>query len=530
MVDAITATGLIRIHPTPGGPVAALRGLDLHVASGEIAAVVGPSGSGKSSLLRILAGMDRPSAGRLVIFGQDLSMATETQLDRHRRDAVGLVEQHYRRALSPYLRAAAAIELPLALRGVAHSARRARARDLLTQLGLADRAEAWPHQLSGGEQQRIAFGVALASRPVLLLADEPTGELDGAAADELLGVIRELVRSEGTTCVIVTHDVAVEEIADRVVHVADGRAVAERVGWVGAAPVRSRDIQGWLAPELPQEPVQSGAAVRRAVARRAAGGGDESGDDPLPDAVVMEAVARRFGTVGAAVGSLGLPPVDARLARGGFHVITGPSGSGKTTLLRCLTGLDRPTEGRILTLGQDLALVDRDASARFRAAHVGLVDQARDLIPFLTAVENVQLGLALRGPDRRGAQDGHDGREQAITALARFGVRRLADRAPDGLSAGERLRVALARAIAGGPELLVLDEPTAALDRRAAGEVADLLGTLDSGVTIVASTHDRELIAAASNRLDLTTHRPAARSEEGRQPPPAPAPAPASQR
>lgn len=498
MIDAVVATGLIRIHRTPGGPIAALRGLDLRVESGEIAAVVGPSGSGKSSLLRILAGMDRPSAGRLVIFGQDLSIATESQLDRHRRDRVGLVEQHYRRALSPYLRAAAAIELPLALRGVAPVVRRARARDLLSRVGLADRADAWPHQLSGGEQQRIAFAVALAPRPAMLLADEPTGELDGATADELLGVIRELVRSEGATCVIVTHDVAVEGIADRVVHVADGRTVAERVGRDSAAPARARDVQGWLAPELPAESVPTGAPVRPSM-----------GDDAPGDAVVMESVARRFGAVGAAGGSLGLPPVDARLARGGFHVITGPSGSGKTTLLRCLTGLDRPTEGRLLTIGQDLALLDRDASARFRAAHVGLVDQVRDLVPFLTAVENVQLGLALRGPGRRGDQDRHDGRARAITAMARFGVDGLADRAPDSLSAGERLRVALARAIAGGPELLVLDEPTAALDRRAAREVADLLGTLDSGVTIVASTHDRELIAAASGRLDLTTHRPA---------------------
>lgn len=516
MVDAVVATGLIRIHPTAGGPVAALRGLDLRVESGEIAAVVGPSGSGKSSLLRILAGMERPSAGRLVVFGQDLSIATGAQLDRHRRERVGLVDQHYRRALSPYLRAAAAVELPLAIRGVSPAARRARAVDLLTRVGLADRADAWPHQLSGGEQQRIAFAVALASHPALLLADEPTGELDGATADELLGVIRELVRSEGATCVIATHDVLVEGIADRVIHVADGRTVAERIGHDGAVPARARDIQGWLAPELPAEPVPSGATLRHA-ADDSASGDDALRDHALGDAVLMESVARRFGTAGTAGASLGLPPVSARLARGGFHVITGPSGSGKTTLLRCLTGLDRPTEGRLLTLGQDLGQLDRDASARFRAAHVGLVDQVRDLVPFLSASENVQLGLALRG------QEGPGSRERAVTALARFGVDGLADRAPDGLSAGERLRVALARAIVGEPELLVLDEPTAALDRRGAREVVDLLGTLDSGVTIVTSTHDRELIAAATDRLDLAVHRPAAQRPAGRRTPSTPA-------
>lgn len=481
MVEAITGDGLIRIHPSSGGPVAALRGLDLHVEVGEVAAVIGPSGSGKTTLLRLVAGLDRPSAGRLTVLGQDLATAANDALDDHRKTQVGVVEQHYRRALSPYLRAAEAIALPLALRGVPAATRAGRVAELLERIGLPDRGTAYRHELSGGEQQRVAFAIALATRPPLLLADEPTGELDGATAETILGVLRDLVRVEASTCLIVTHDEAVEAIADRVIHVADGRAIAQRVGPPGTTPEPVRDAQGWLAPPLPAP------SIPLAPASRPAGGGD---------AIVLDGAARRYGT--GSTGTLGLPPTSAALSRGRFHVITGPSGSGKTTLLRLVAGLDRPTDGRVTTLGTELADLDRDQLARFRADRIGLVDQVRDLVPFLSARENVELGLAIRGIV------GPDGRNRASSALAAVGLADLADRAPDGLSAGERLRVALARALAAEPELLILDEPTAALDRTGARSMARLLSALDDGrVTIVATTHDPALIESASDRLDL---------------------------
>src|SRR5918999_6100122 len=194
---------------------------------------------------------------------------------------------------------------------------------------------------------------------------------------------------------------------------------------------------------------------------------------------------------------LGLPPTTAAFRAGRFHVVTGPSGSGKTTLLRLVVGLDRPTEGRVITLGTDLASLDRDALARFRGASIGIVDQVRDLVPFLSARENVELGLAIRGLSAADAQP------RAVAALEGVGLGEHLERAPDGLSAGERLRVAIARALAAEPELLVLDEPTAALDRAGARAVARLLERLDGRVTILATTHDPALIEAASDRLDL---------------------------
>ena len=487
MAEAIETVGLIRIHPSTGGPVAALRGLDFRAERGEIVAVIGPSGSGKSSLLRVLAGLDRPSAGRLRILDRDLAGASDGELERHRRERVGVVAQQYRRALSPYLRAAQAIELPLALRSVTVGERRARVQELLGRVGLPDRGNAYPHQLSGGEQQRIAFAVALAAHPRLLLADEPTGELDGTTAERVLDVLREAVRAEGVTCVIVTHDQAVERIADRLVYMADGRAVAERNGLANNAAERATDAQGWLAPILPPPGVPIPSAVRPAL---------------VGDAAILDGAARHYGD--ATRGALGLPPTTAAFRRGGFHVVTGPSGSGKTTLLRLVTGLDRPTAGRVTTLDEDMGALDREALARFRAARIGIVDQIRDLVPFLSALENVELALAIRG------RDGPDARERSQAALERVGLGDLAGRQPDGLSSGERLRVAIARAIVAEPELLVLDEPTAALDRAGARGVADLLRGFDGErVTVLATTHDPALIEAASDRLDLRTARAA---------------------
>lgn len=487
MAEALDATGLIRIHPSAGGPVAALRGLDLHVDQGEIVAIVGPSGSGKSTLLRMLAGLDRPSAGRLRVFDQELTGASNAELERYRRDRVGVVSQQYRRALSPYQRAADAIALPLALRGVPAARRRERVATLLGQVGLGDRGLAYPHQLSGGEQQRVALAVALATAPALLLADEPTGELDALTGERVLEILRSVVRAQSATCVVVTHDPAVERIADRVVHMADGRAVAQRTEGSGV-PERSTDAQGWLAPVLPPPTPSLSSAVRPAVDG---------------DAAVVEAVSRQYG--GTERGVLGLPPTSAAFRRGGFHVITGPSGSGKTTLLRLITGLDRPTTGRAITLGRDLETLDRDGLARLRASEIGIVDQIRDLVPFLSALENVELGLAIR------ERAGPDAEARARDALARVGLTAAADRAPEGLSSGERLRVAIARAIVARPALLVLDEPTAALDRAGARAVAKLLQGFDGeSVTILATTHDPALIEAASDRLDLRTARASA--------------------
>ena len=482
----VRAESVMRVYPGAAGNVAALRGLDLEVAPGEVVAVVGASGSGKSTLLRILAGLDRPSAGAVASLGVAIERAPESELVRYRSD-VGVIDQQYWRSLSPYLTARDAVELPLRLRGWPARERATRAAELLDQVGLGDRAGHTPSRLSGGEQQRVAFAAALAPRPSLLLADEPTAELDERTAAELIALLQALVRREGATAIVVTHDRLVESMADRIVYVRDGRAIAVRRGGPAAEAERITDASGWHAPALPPPP-----PAMTPVAPAA-------GTVP---AVVVEALSRTYGSGAGAVHAV--KDLDATFASGGLHIVTGPSGSGKSTLLRLVAGLDRPTAGRIVTLGTDLSSLDREGLAMFRARDVAFCPQAPRLVPFLSARENVELALSIRGA----AGDAAARATRATEALDEVGLAAFAESSPEGLSGGERVRVAIARAVAARPRLLILDEPTAALDRASATSLIAMLARLDrSDVTMLVATHDRDLIAAASDRVDLRDAR-----------------------
>jgi ABC-type lipoprotein export system ATPase subunit len=218
---------LFKIYKTDELEVVALRGLDLRVARGEMMAIVGASGSGKSTLLNILAGLDTPSAGRVSVGERDLLTTTEDDLVRYRRAEVGFVWQQTGSNLIPYLSAEQNVEVPMILEGKSRSHARERARWLLDQVGLLEKRRNKPTELSGGEQQRVAIAVALANNPPLLLADEPTGELDSATADEVFEVLRRLNRETDVTVVIVTHDRQITDRVDRVVAMRDGRTSTE---------------------------------------------------------------------------------------------------------------------------------------------------------------------------------------------------------------------------------------------------------------------------------------------------------------
>ncbi len=209
-----------------GAGVSAVRGVSLVVRAGEYLAIVGPSGCGKSTLLNLLGAIDLPSAGRVRIDGRETSGLADRDATRLRLERVGFVFQRF--YLMPTLTARENVELPLAEAGVATAARRARAQELLGYVGLGDRGGHRPAQLSGGEQQRVAIARALANRPALLLADEPTGELDAATGEEIIALFERL-NADGTTIVVVTHDEKLAAAARRVVHMRDGRIVDDVV-------------------------------------------------------------------------------------------------------------------------------------------------------------------------------------------------------------------------------------------------------------------------------------------------------------
>jgi ABC-type lipoprotein export system ATPase subunit len=223
----ILCEDLFKIYKQEDLEVVALRGLDLKVQRGELMAIVGASGSGKTTLLNVLAGLDVPSAGRATVGGRNLLTMTAPDLVQYRRKEVGFVWQQTSRNVVPYLTAAQNVELPMVLEGLEQGPARGRARMLLEAVGLKDRMESKPDRLSGGEQQRVAVAVALANDPPLLLADEPTGELDSHTAAEIFGMLRRLNEDFGVTVVIVTHDPAIANQVDRVVAIRDGKISTE---------------------------------------------------------------------------------------------------------------------------------------------------------------------------------------------------------------------------------------------------------------------------------------------------------------
>jgi ABC-type lipoprotein export system ATPase subunit len=485
------------------------------VRQGELCVVLGPSGSGKSTLLRIVAGFDKPSAGSVSVAGTDVARLGPWAAGRFRSRAIGYADQHYWRALAGELTARELIGVQLGLAGAARGRRDARAAELLERVGLGARRNAHPRELSGGEQQRVALCAALARRPQLLIADEPTGELDAATAREVLDLIAELSREEGGTALVVSHDPASAERADRVVHVRDGRISDERIaGGSDGATVIGRG--GWL--RLPEELLRSAGIDRRAIAslrgeslvlepatdglsvpgtQSPLAGKQQSRSEgacvPGTQAIEARGVTKRYGS------ATPFERLDATFAPGKLTVVTGPSGSGKTALLHLLAGLELPDEGEVLVDGLSLGSLDRAGRAEVRRLKIAFVGQTAGLVPFLGARENAEVMLSLRGvtPDEASGR--------VAEALAAVGLEEHAERPVGELSAGQRERAALARALATRPLALIADEPTARLDGANALALGALLADIarTSGTTVICATHDPLLIEQADAELSL---------------------------
>ena len=224
MIDATTAVRAENLHKSfvlGANAVGALRGVDFSVAKGEFVAVMGPSGCGKTTLLNLVGGIDVPSRGSVWVDGVEISRLSDDQLTDLRRDRLGYVFQFYN--LIPTLTARENVETPMQFCGKSRADRRERAAALLARVGLGDRADHKPSELSGGEQQRVAIARALANDPALVLLDEPTGDLDTATGKEILGLLQKLNKEEKVTLMVATHDAAVAAISSRVVRLRDGK-------------------------------------------------------------------------------------------------------------------------------------------------------------------------------------------------------------------------------------------------------------------------------------------------------------------
>jgi putative ABC transport system ATP-binding protein len=224
----VDARQLVRDYPAPGGIVRAVAGVDLRVHRGQLVAIRGRSGSGKTTLLSVIGALERPTSGTVTVEGLPVSEMSEAELVDVRRRRIGFIFQAF--GLLPILSAAENVEVPLRLVGAEPRARDQRIAELLGMVGLADRANHRPHELSGGEQQRVAIARALANQPGLLLADEPTGQLDSRTGHAIMALLRTLVRRQGVTAIVATHDPAMIDLADRVIELRDGRVISDRAG------------------------------------------------------------------------------------------------------------------------------------------------------------------------------------------------------------------------------------------------------------------------------------------------------------
>jgi len=228
----VQTINLQKIYMLGKVPVNALRGVNLEVESGDFIAVVGPSGSGKSTLLNLIGALDKPTEGKVIIDGVDVSTLNDDELAELRR-RVGFVFQFFN--LIPRLTASENVELPLAIAGVKKRQRREKTADLLKAVGLSERAGHNPTELSGGEQQRVAIARALANNPRFLLLDEPTGNIDSKTADMLISLLKRLNEERGVTIIMITHDPNIARQAKRIVHILDGRIVDDAISMDGGS-------------------------------------------------------------------------------------------------------------------------------------------------------------------------------------------------------------------------------------------------------------------------------------------------------
>ena len=499
------------VHRTNEGDAAALQGANLELGRGEVLCVIGPSGAGKSTLLRVIAGIQPPSAGVVRVLGDDIGRMPVRFRSRLRHELLGFLGQHTETALSPDLPMRDAVGLPLALRGMPRRERHRRVDELFEAAALADRADALPRELSGGERQRFALCAALAHRPALLLADEPTGELDDASADAVRALIVELARANGTSIILVTHDPATAEIADRTLRIRDGRIVGDRRGGEDALVIND----GWLRlpPDLLTQagiwrrarvqPAPDGVIVTRAVSDSGPIAAAAGKARPQPAArrgpvrVELRSVARTYGHGPAGRHVLGGLTHD--FAPGRVTAITGRSGVGKTTLLKLVAGLERPSSGQVVLDGRPLGDRSDEQLAGLRRERIGYLSQEPAPIGFLSAEENTVLTLRIRGWDVDTAT------ERAAEALIRAGLADRTSQRVHRLSAGETQRLALARALASARGLLVIDEPTSRQDENNARAIADLLAAAahEEGQTVICATHDPAVIDQADNVVVL---------------------------
>ena len=529
----ITCDNLVKIYKVADLEVVALQGLELEVNRGEMLALVGASGSGKTTLLNILGGLDTPSAGSVSVAGMDLLELNDARRVSYKQDLVGFVWQQPTRNLLPYLTALENVKAPMMLSGRAGEAEQ-RATQLLEIVDLTDRAYLYPDQLSGGQQQRVALAVALANNPPLLLADEPTGQLDTDLAHRIFDYLRQLNQRFNTTIIVVTHDPSVAARVDRVIAIIDGKTSTEIRRQRNRAGETIHEEEWVLLDragrmQIPQVYVDTLSMTGRVKVRLESGhlsvwpGGlpgvsvsavpaaSKTIPGPAPDAIMPAPMAHNNGEPVVVTRQLSrvfttevetihaVDDVSLTIPPGVLALVKGRSGSGKTTLLNLIGGLDTPTSGAVDVVGQPISAMSESDRITLRRNHIGFIFQTFGLLPFLSALENVETALRLVRTERRQRHD------RALEVLRLVGLQSRANHRVHELSGGEQQRVAIARALANHPRLILADEPTGQLDTDTGTHIITMLRQIvsDAGITVIIASHDPKVEEAADLIIQL---------------------------
>ncbi len=498
--------GVTKAYATGDGPFIALNDIHMDIQQGEFLGITGKSGAGKTTLLNMISGVSTLSEGEVLFQGNgkghssggngaplSIHALSEDELARWRGHNLGIVYQSFE--LMPTLNLVENVMLPPDFTGNYHPrASKARALELLEMVEIVEHAYKIPAHISGGQKQRVAIARALVNDPPLIVADEPTGNLDTVTAETIFQIFERLVEA-GKTIVVVTHDTSLAERFSRRLHITDGA--------LDAAPVRGAGLNGGSKPlavapvHREQEPAPSESA-RPAQVVIESGSNGKSALKLIPQediaAVALKGIDKIYEN--AAGRFVALQAVDLEFEYGKFVSIVGKSGSGKSTLINMVTGIDHPTRGQVLVGGTDIYKLSESKRSLWRGRNMGVVFQFFQLLPTLTLLENTMLPM-----DYCKVYPFAERGDRAMELLEMVGLADHAYKFPGSMSSGQQQSAAIARALATDPAIILADEPTGNLDSRSAGAILDLFENLaEHGKTVLIVTHD----PAITRRTDET--------------------------